>query len=153
MTHVQIPRSRSGKAFAIGRGTFVVLCTNDPPEGATLLELAIGDTDALRQRGPVTARRDGTILELRVDVEYGPVRGAYESDLQRQLRALTIPLKTISAEVFSFRRKELITQADLDEVLPALEQEVEDLHVSLRARKHLSDLITKVRESMPSSSE
>jgi hypothetical protein len=80
------PRSKSKTRhyLAIASGTFVVTDDRPDAEAARQFESAVDSFPSLQRTGPVEVSGDG----LRCPVEYGPVFGAYESDLWRYIDKL-----------------------------------------------------------------
>ncbi len=85
-------------------------------------------------------------VEIRCDVEYGPVFGCAESDIHRQLEAICRNGSggdTVSGfAVFKFKRRELST-ADVD----LLGAKIDDTNVDLVERKRCEGILKKLRHS------
>jgi hypothetical protein len=150
--------------MAMATGTLVVRCLwvypvdgNYGQDHEQALQQGIDNTTVLRRVGEVTSHKQviderHSVIELRCDVEYGPVFGCHESDLVRQLKSIVqeTPLKDDAQEaaVFNFVRREL-SSVNVAEVLSTLEAKLEDVRLPLKARKNVSNTITRLREHFP----
>src|SRR5687768_1987214 len=108
----KIKSSKSDKTMAEVTGTLVVQFPAASDESAwdiAAFERAIDQTDVLRRVGPATTERGERFIELRCSVKYGPVFGAYKSDLQRQVDAITQSFQDAQTAVFDCKRRELTT--------------------------------------------
>ena len=138
-----IQSKRSDKTLAVATGTLVLRCGADQPWTTDTFEDAITATGVLRRTETATEHRvNDAILEFRCSVEYGPVFGAYESDLRRQAKAIA---RDAEVEVFHFQRRELTT-SDIEKLIP----QVDDTELSLADRKKLEKVITRVHRQASS---
>ena len=142
--------SRSKQTLAEARSTLIVQRvfkdheTTDDVDG--WLESLIDRTTVLRRLGGAdsivivqpNSEAYGRV-EVRCNVEYGPVFGCWESDIQSQLEAMFRGIDALFA-VFNFTRREY-TPSDVD----AMEAKVDDLALDLAERKRYEDLLRKLR--------
>lgn len=139
--------SRSNKTLATIAGTLTIQCAadaSDPTASSRTPDdvvLAIAKT-TLRRLGDVSAPRQLSTGKFQMEcrVEYGPVLGAYESDLRRA--ALQIAGPNARAEVFGCKRRELSPDD-----IAALKQKA-DTTEDLAERKQLERLLVKVEQTV-----
>lgn len=141
--------TKSSKPMAIATATLVVQnrLGDDIAPGAAQLEFAIDSRPILRRVGPAASRQNADILELECDVEYGPVMGAYESDLRRQLEIIARDLGAFDCAVLGFSRRELTRATDVTAALMVLEERARSIDVPLGARKDLSKKLVRLRRA------
>jgi hypothetical protein len=112
---------------------------------------AIDALVVIRRTGAVTEKSTPTgFLELRCGVEYGPVLGAYESDLRRQLVNILERTDASHGAVFGSRRREITTDdlakyGFLPELLGRLPVRVELQELT---PADLVSILTEPREAM-----
>jgi hypothetical protein len=114
-------------------GTLVVQCS---PHRAQALALDIAeaiDSSKLNRIGDVVVREGEGFAELAVPISYGPVFGAYESDLRRFALPVARRLD-VAFEIFKAERR-ILDQASLPQVIAELEAKADDLTVTLAQRK------------------
>jgi hypothetical protein len=138
-----IRSKNSNKTLATLSGTLVVRCrpSGSPDKSDVDTAWFAAEIDArptIRRIGEVTERRTDTVIELRADVEYGPVFGGYASDLRRQLETILSASITDRA-VFHIRRRELT-----DDDIVRLRDAVDDVSLTLPARARLSELLSRL---------
>lgn len=109
-----------------------------------MFEHLIDEAPVLRRVGEVQVVEEETLAELRCRVEYGPVIGAYESDLQRQLEAITDGMQQVGnmeveGAVFDVQRRE-ITAADAVELRARMDR----LSTPFAERKRLAVALAKL---------
>jgi hypothetical protein len=113
----------------------------------------VEETGTLRPVEPAECHRvDDNTVEVRCRVEYGPVKGAYESDLLRSIPENVAGHALLEGAVFNVTRQEK-TPDELAAIITDMEAKIEDVTLSLAARKNLSKAVARLREQVPSVSE
>jgi hypothetical protein len=149
-----IRSKNSTKTLAVAQGTLVAQAMkdfawdNNEREGFTrerCFEADIDEKTRLTRLGPATVLDvgDGS-FEYRCAVQYGPVLGAYESDLYRELEKILSGIDGgASGEVFHYTRSEV---EDVRAIMEDLAAKVGDVRLSLAARKELSKTLERLEE-------
>lgn len=132
---------KSDKTLAHATATLVVQRQiNDEDATAQAFTTEVDALAVLRRIGDVTVRTMGDVVELRADVEYGPVFGCHESDFTRHLKLLRG-----KGEVFNFRRHAVSVEG-LAAALSNLEAQVDDMALPLATRKYASKRLAQLRD-------
>ena len=129
-----IQSHQSDMVLATVSGKLVVQCAQDHAEEFAVELMSVIDSSKLARMGDVTARDEGHgFAELTVTIAYGPVFGAYESDLRRFV--LPVMRKLGAAfEIFKAERR-ILDVASLPEMIAELEAKADDMAVPLAQRK------------------
>jgi hypothetical protein len=137
--------------MAVGRATLVVQTsfTDDHQTVESVLAAAI-DKTRLRRVGSAKAyeRSDGG-LEVRCDVEYGPVLGVSEHDFRRWFPTVrnNCTFSITQMAVLRYTRIEQSTE-DVAAHLAELERQVADAEVDLHVRERFSKDISRIRAQL-----
>lgn len=138
--------------MAMVRATVVVRHARDEqrdwenPVGS--LEHVLDATDVLRRVGSATIQHNNEIVDVRCDVEYGPIRatvGDMRRHLERQARAIASATGGQDSAVFNLVPTELATPEQLDEIIQSLTTKSNDIAVPLPLRKQLAGVVTRLR--------
>jgi hypothetical protein len=118
---------------------------------ASGFEHLIDTTDVLRRVGAATTEHYGDVVEVRCDVEYGPV-WATEADmrrhLQRQTREFASILNAQDFAVFNVAPVEVTSSEQLDELIGNLTARSNDIRVPLPLRKQLATVVGRLRRGV-----
>jgi hypothetical protein len=111
-------------------------------------EYVLDATDVLRRVGSATIQHGNELVEVRCDVEYGPIRVTVEDmrrHLERQARAIASATGGRDSAVFNVVPTTLTTPEQLDEVIGNLTARANDIAVPLTLRKQLATVVTRLR--------
>lgn len=142
----------NGKRMAMATATLVVQYaysdTIDSAGIAAELERSIDTTDALRRAGGATIQQNLKLVEVRCDIEYGPIR-ANDADmrrhLERQTHEIASRLGAQDSAVFNVVHAEL-TSDQVAEFIGKLTDRSNDIGVPLPLRKQLATVVTRLRQ-------
>jgi hypothetical protein len=151
--------SKSDKTIAVVAGTLIVRATPNPSTtdeaAARSFERAI-DTTGLRRSGSAQVQRNETVIELRCRVEYGPVFGAYKSDLRRSLEGHIVWRingegegdvgEVLDTAVFDVSRRAFRTPHEIEAVITDLMVTINDISLPLDRRMHLEKTIGRLQQ-------
>jgi hypothetical protein len=118
----------------------------DDPMGS--FEHVLDATDVLRRVGSATIQHGKQLVEVRCDVEYGPLRatvGDMRRHLERQARAIASATGGRDSAVFNVVPTALTTPEQLDEVIGNLTARANDIAIPLTLRKQLASVVTRLR--------
>jgi hypothetical protein len=144
--------AKNAKRMVIVRATLVVQGSSGTDADhiglVSEFERGIDTTDVLRRVGSATIQHNAELVEVRCDVEYGPIR-ANEADmrrhLERQARALASSLGGRESAVFNVVPVELTSREQLDEIIGSLTARSNDIAVPLALRTQLATVVTRLR--------
>jgi hypothetical protein len=148
----QIMLTKTTSQMAMVRATVLVRHARDEhrdwenPVGA--LEHVLDATDVLRRVGSATIQHNTELVDVRCDVEYGPIRasvGDMRRHLERQARAIASATGGRDSAVLNVVPTELITPEQLDEIIENLTTRSNDVAVPLPLRKQLASVVTRLR--------
>jgi hypothetical protein len=141
------------KEMSIARATALVQRRLDPAAGGPISEAeeafedALDATGVLRRVGRASSVQEQRLVELRCDIEYGPLRateGDMRRHLERQLRAVASSMRAADFAVFDLVVTPL-TPEQLDAIIGDLASQANDIALPLRTRKHLATTVSKLR--------
>ena len=140
-------------SMALAHATTIVQIRNDQDplletEAAFGFEHLLDATGGvLRRVGRASAVQTEALVELRCDVEYGPLRateGDMRRHLERQLRAVAASMRATDFAVFDLVVTDL-TPEQLDDVIGKLASQANDVALPLRTRKQRAATVAKLR--------